>query len=199
MFGIQKSYGTRVRHDIRIIATGHRDSNDDSPAKMKSITSLCILAVVSYGVMCTDGGSGEWTDRAEGAAITNCLERGGVDFAGSAGEMQFFADASSEDEVSNPGLGFDRKSGLVVNVWLPPSRAGAPLEWMVWVAQDVSEEELSPLSAIEHSNAYVAFVTVPSPGQRKALEGCIEFGGQEEADGADGPRFDPTAEGTVAE
>lgn len=132
------------------------------------------------------------------SVIGKCLAQGGANLAESHRDLHFFTDARADEEVSNPGFALDRHSGQRVNVWRPPERNGQSIGWLVWVAQGVIQQELSPLEAVEREDEkiYVAYVNEPSPEQRNVLEGCIDLSAPPPGQRRE---FDPTPPGTVAD
>jgi hypothetical protein len=120
--------------------------------------------------------------RSQGPAhsIQRCLTQHGARKAGNVIELNFLAKAEEDDEVSKPGMAYDKAALIVVHVWTGSSFEGRPAPWMLWIGQPFGKDRTpQEIVAEKPKKSYVMYVR--SAKQRKSAESCITFGNNDGA------------------
>jgi hypothetical protein len=113
-------------------------------------------------------------------SIQRCLSEHGARQAGNVVELNFLAKAEEEDDVSKPGMVYDKAASIVVHVWTGSSFEGHPAPWMVWIGQPFGKDRTpQEIVAEKPKKSYVMYVRTAK--KRKSAESCITFG---DSDGA---------------
>jgi hypothetical protein len=136
----------------------------------------CVLLVGPIAG-CGNGGDGhEAVAKGPEGYVQSCLSKAGARFVKSPEELTFLRTAAADDEVSRPGLAYDRQANVVVRVLVDSGQR--PPRWMLWYAQPFSKSA-SPEVIIRDNapNSYVAYVFEPTVGLRHRVASCVEFGG----------------------
>lgn len=114
--------------------------------------------------------------RSQGPAhsIQRCLAEHGARQAENVVELNFLNKAEEEDDVSKPGLAYDKAASIVVHVWTGASVEGRPVPWMVWIGQPFGKDRRpQEIVAEKPKKSYVMYVRLAK--KRKSAESCLTF------------------------
>jgi len=150
-----------------------------------SRTVSTFIAVFSCGLSALGCGSnsevnaGERIPQAHPRSIEACLERSGAHRATELRDLAFLTVAEANEEVSKPGLAYDRVTNTVVRIWQGAIKEEHPPGWSIWFGQPFEEDRGPREIAVDGSQGtFVMYVNRPSGKLRRMADDCFERKGE---------------------